>query len=115
MTQTKHTDGSCHTCTHENPKFQPLGYRVLLKRLKVEETSKKGIILPASSEKKQQEEAKVIAVGTPKTDKNGNFIAIPVAVGDIVLMEKYSGQEVTIDDETFVIVKADDLIAKITR
>ena len=44
-------------------------------------------------------------------EKNGNFIPMSVQVGDIILMEKYSGQEVTLDDEEFVILRADDIIA----
>lgn len=94
-------------------KFSPLGDRVLLRRLMAEE-KKGGIFLPETA-KKKQEQAEVVAIGTGKKDKNGTLIAIPVKVGDIVLMDKYSGQEVTLDDEEFVIVKADDLIAVIQK
>ena len=57
----------------------------------------------------------MIAVGEGKKDKEGNLIPVPVKVGNIVLMEKYSGQEVTIDDELFVIARADDLIAIVEK
>lgn len=96
------------------PKFKPLGNRVLVRRLEQEEKLKGGILLPDSA-KKKQEQAEIIAVGTGKQDKEGKIIAMPVKIGDIVLMEKYSGQEVTIDDHEYVIVKADDLIAVVQK
>ena len=91
-------------------KLKPLGNRVLLKRLEAEETVKGGIILPDSA-KKKQETAEVIACGTGARDKEGKVIPFPVKVGDKVLMEKYSGQEVTVDDEEMIILSADDIIA----
>lgn len=91
-------------------KLRPLGNRVLLRRLDPEETIKGGIILPDSA-KKKQEQAEVIAVGPGKNDKSGTLIPVEVKIGDIVLIEKYSGQEVTLDDEKYVIVKGDDIIA----
>jgi chaperonin GroES len=94
--------------------FRPLGNRVLLRRLAAEETLKGGIILPENA-KKKQEHAEVIAIGTGKKDKNGQLIPIPVKVGDIVLIEKYSGQEVNLNNEDYVITRADDLIAVIEK
>lgn len=91
-------------------KLKPLGYRVLVKRLEAEETVKGGIILPDTA-KKKQETATVVAIGTGKKDKSGNPIPFPVEVGDKILMEKYTGQEVTIDSEEFIILRADDIIA----
>ena len=98
----------------ENPKFRPLGNRVLIRRLDAEEKLKGGIILPDSA-KKKQEQAEVVAIGTGKYDKSGNLIPIPVKVGDIILMEKYSGQEVKLDDVEYVILKADDIIAIVEK
>ncbi|MFN0065585.1 MAG: co-chaperone GroES [Chlamydiales bacterium] len=86
-------------------KLKPLGDRVLLKRLEPEDTVKGGIILPDSA-KKKQEAAYVVALGTGKKDQ-----PFPVKVGDKILMEKYSGQEITVEDEEFIILKADDIIA----
>ncbi|MCH9610626.1 MAG: 10 kDa chaperonin 1 [Chlamydiales bacterium] len=91
-------------------KLKPLGNRVLLKRLAAEESVKGGIILPDSA-KKKQETAEVIAIGTGAKDKEGNLIPFAVKVGDKVLMEKYSGQEVTVSDEELIILSADDIIA----
>ena len=61
---------------------------------------KGGIILPDSA-KKKQETAKVVAIGPGKRLDDGKILPIPVKVGDVILMDKYSGQEVTIDDEEY--------------
>lgn len=110
MAQTQVKESKAKT----NVKFQPLGNRVFVRRLEQEEKLKGGIILPDTA-KKKQEQAEVIAIGPGKKDKNGKLIAMPVKVGDIILIEKYSGQEVTLNDEEFVIVKADDIIAIIEK
>ncbi len=98
------------TETKQKTKLTPLGNRVLVSRLEPEVALKGGIILPDSA-KKKQERAKVVAVGEGKKDKDGKLVPNPVKVGDIILMEKYSGQEVTLNDEDFVIVRGDDIIA----
>jgi chaperonin GroES len=98
----------------QDVKFQPLGNRVLLRRLDAQEKLKGGILLPDTA-KQKQEKAAVVAIGTGKKDNKGNLVPIPVKVGDTVLMEKYSGQEVTLNDQEYVIVKADDLIAIINE
>jgi chaperonin GroES len=90
--------------------LKPLGSRVIAQRLEPEEKMKGGIILPDTA-KKKQERAKVVAVGPGKRLDDGKLVPMPVKAGDIILMDKYSGQEVTIDNEEYVIVKADDLIA----
>lgn len=106
MAQTQMTSKA----TSHHVKLQPLGNRVLVRRLAAEEKLKGGIILPDTA-KKKQEQAAVVALGAGKKDKNGTLIPMPVKVGDIILMEKYSGQEVTLNDEEFVILRADDIIA----
>lgn len=90
--------------------LKPIGNRVLVQRIEKEETLKGGIILPDTA-KKKQETAKVIAIGSGATTAEGKLIPITVQAGDTILMDKYSGQEVTIDDEEFVILRADDIIA----
>ena len=102
------------TQTQTAVKLKPLGNRVLVRRLAAEEKLKGGIILPDTA-KKKQEQAEVIAIGTGKKDKDGNLIPMPVKVGDVILMEKYSGQDVTLDDEEFVILRADDIIAIVEK
>ena len=96
--------------TAKKTTLKPLGNRVLVQRLEQENTLKGGIILPDTA-KKKQETAKVVAVGSGATTSEGKVIPIPVSVGDHILMDKYSGQEVTLDDEEFVILRADDIIA----
>lgn len=96
------------------PSLRPLGNRVLVRRLEAEETLKGGIILPDSA-KKKQEQAEVVAIGTGKKDKNGTLIPIPVKVGDTILMEKYSGQEVKLDDQDYIILRSDDIVATIEK
>lgn len=91
-------------------RFKPLGGRVLIKRLEAEETLKGGIILPDSA-KKKQETARVLAIGEGKRSESGKVEPIPVKVGDMVLLDKYSGQEITLDGEEYVIVRAEDIIA----
>jgi chaperonin GroES len=90
--------------------LKPLGNRVLAQRLEQQETLKGGIILPDSA-KKKQETAKVVAVGPGKKLEDGRVIPVSVKIGDMILMDKYSGQEVSIDDEEYLILKADDIIA----
>lgn len=90
-------------------KLKPLGTRVLARRKEAEEM-RGGIILPDSAQQKQ-ETAVVLAIGPGKTDKDGKKEPMPVKVGDNILMDKYSGQEVSINDEEFIIVKAEDIIA----
>ena len=103
MTQKAHAKGAC-------PAFRPLGYRVLVRRLEAEEKMKGGILLPDSA-KKKQERAEVIATGTGKVDRTGKVHPLPVKVGDIILMEKYSGQDIKLEDQDYVIVRGDDIIA----
>ena len=96
--------------TEKKVALKPLGNRVLAQRLEPEEKMKGGIILPDSA-KKKQEPAKVIAVGTGARLEDGKILPIPVKVGDTILMDKYGAQEVTVDDEEYLILKADDIIA----
>lgn len=96
--------------TQKKLQLRPLGNRVVAQRLEQEETLKGGIILPDTA-KKKQESAKVVAIGPGQTTKDGKILPIPVNVGDTILMDKYAAQEITIDDEEYVIVKADDIIA----
>ena len=91
--------------TIKKTKLKPLGNRVLVQRLEPQETMKGGIILPDSA-KKKQETAKVVELGTGKRLDDGTIVPIPLKVGDVILMDKYSGQEVTVEDVEFVIFGA---------
>jgi len=96
--------------TEKKISLKPLGFRVLAQRLEDEEQVKGGIIIPDSA-KQKQETLKVIALGETKITDSGKEIAIPVKVGDHILMDKYSGQEVKVNDEDYVVIKADEIIA----
>lgn len=90
--------------------LKPLGNRVLAKRQEQEETLKGGIILPDSAKKKQST-AMIIAVGPGSVNKEGKLVPMSVKVGDKILLDKYAGQEITLDDEEFVILRDEDIIA----
>ena len=90
-------------------KLVPLGDRVVLKQLVAEETTKSGIVLPGQAQEKPQQ-AEVIAVG-PGGMVDGKEVKMNVAVGQQVIYSKYSGTTVEIDDEEYIIVKQDDILA----
>jgi chaperonin GroES len=90
-------------------KLVPLADRVVLKQLEAEETTKSGIVLPGA-EKEKPQQAEVIAVG-PGTVVDGKEVKMEVKKGDNVIYSKYSGTEVKLDDETFIIVKQNDILA----
>ncbi len=96
--------------TKQKVKVKPLANRVLVKHQEPEDTLKGGIILPDSA-KKKQETAVVIAVGPGVKDKDGNLISVPVKEGDVVLLDKYAGQQIELEGEEYHILKADDIIA----
>ena len=90
-------------------KLVPLGDRVVLKQLEAEETTKSGIVLPGQNKEKPQQ-AEVIAVG-PGGVVDGKEIKMEVKVGQQVIYSKYSGTDVKLDDEEFIIVKQSDILA----
>ena len=92
-------------------KLTPLFDRVVLKQLDAEETTKSGIVLPGQAKEKPQQ-AEVIAVG-PGGVVDGKEITMQVKVGDKVIYSKYSGTEVELDNEKYVIVKQNDILAVI--
>lgn len=90
--------------------IQPLGDRVLIRPLEALEKTKGGIVLPDSAKEKPQE-GKVIAVGKGRICDDGKISPLEVKAGDKVLYGKYSGTEVTVDAEEYLIVKEDDILA----
>lgn len=90
-------------------KLVPLGDRVVLKQSEKEETTKSGIILAAKSQEKPVT-AEVIAVG-PGGMVDGKEVTMQVKVGDKVIYSKYAGNEVKLDDEEYVIVRQNDILA----
>ncbi len=91
-------------------KVRPLHDRVLVQRLESEEQVRGGIIIPDSAKEKPQE-AKVIAVGPGKINDDGARSPMDVKKGDKVLIGKYSGSDIKIDDDDFVILREDEILA----
>jgi len=91
-------------------KIKPLGDRVLVQPIEEREVIKDGIYIPDSAKEKPQE-AKVVALGTGKTDDDGKKVPFEVKVGDTVLMSKYGGTEVKIDGKEFKILNQSDILA----
>jgi chaperonin GroES len=92
---------------------RPLSDRILVKRLEPEEKVKGGIIIPDTAKEKPLE-GRVVAVGAGRLDDNGKRIALEVKAGDRILIGKYSGTEVKIDDVEHVIVKEEDILGIIS-
>ena len=90
-------------------KIRPLHDRILIKRQEEKETRKGGIIIPDSAKEKPQE-GKVIAVGNGKVNDDGKKIPLDVKTGDKILFRKYSGSEVTLDNEEYLILREEDVL-----
>jgi chaperonin GroES len=95
-------------------KIKPLGDRVLVKRIKEEDRTKGGIIIPDTAKEKPQE-GKVVAVGKGKVAEDGKLIAPEVKAGDKILFGKYSGSEIKLDGEEHVVLREDDILGIITE
>jgi len=93
-------------------KIRPLGDRVLVQPIEQDEIKKGGIIIPDTAKEKPQE-GKIIAVGEGKLDDNGKRIPMNVKKGDRVLMPKYGGSEVKIDDKTYQLIREEDILGVI--
>ena len=91
-------------------KIKPLSDRVIVKAEAAEEKTASGIILPDTAKEKPQE-GKIVAVGPGKISDSGNAIKMTVKVGDKVLYGKYSGTEVTVGNEEYLIMKENDIFA----
>ena len=90
-------------------KLKPLCDRVVLRQLEAEETTKSGIVLPGTAQEKPQQ-AEVVAVG-PGGVVDGKEIKMEVKPGDKVIYSKYAGTEVKLENEQFIIVKQNDILA----
>ncbi len=93
-------------------KLRPLHDRLIVERIEESEQIKGGIIIPDSAKEKPQE-GKVIAVGSGKRLDNGTVVALDVKAGDRILFGKYAGSEVTIDDQDYLILREDEVLAVI--
>ncbi|MBL7686120.1 MAG: co-chaperone GroES [Deltaproteobacteria bacterium] len=89
---------------------RPLRDRLIVQRINEEEKTKGGIIIPDSAKEKPQE-AEVVAIGTGRINEEGKIIPLEVKVGDKVLFSKYSGSEIKVDGEEYLILREDDIQA----
>ena len=90
--------------------LKPLGDRLIVKRQDAQEKTKSGLVLPDSAKEKPQE-GKVIAVGSGKLLDDGSVKSLEVKSGDKVLYGKYSGTEIRVQEEDYLILREDDVLA----
>lgn len=90
-------------------KIRPVGDRILVQPVEDKEEVRGGVIIPDSAKEKPQE-AKVIALGTGAKAKDGAVMAFEVKVGDTVLVAKFAGTEVKLDDRSYTFVREDDIL-----
>ena len=93
--------------------INPLHDRVLVRRLEAKETAKSGIIIPDSAKEKPQE-GEVIAVGAGKMEK-GHRVPLDVKVGDRILFGKYTGNEIKLDGQEYLIVREEEILVKVAE
>ena len=91
------------------PTFRPLHDRVLVKRLEEQDARHGSLIIPDTAKEKPQE-GQVIAVGTGRVTDDGTTLPLAVKAGDRILFSKYSGHEIKLDGEEFLIMKEDDVL-----
>lgn len=91
-------------------KVRPLYDRILVKRVEIKKAKKGSIIIPDSAKEKPQE-GEIIAAGKGKVLEDGTTVALDVKTGDRVLFGKYAGNEITIDDQDYLILREDDILA----
>ena len=89
--------------------FKPLHDRILIERVEEKESVKGGIVIPDTAKEKTQE-GQVVAVGSGKKEKDGKVIPLDVKVGDRILLGKYSGTEIRIDDEDYLILREEEVL-----
>ncbi len=94
-----------------NVNITPLHDRVLVRRLEEKETAKGGIIIPDTAKEKPQE-GEVVAVGAGKMEK-GHRVPLDVKVGDRILFGKYTGNEIKVDDQEYLIFREEDILVKV--
>jgi len=100
--------------TSKTTTFKPLHDRILVRRLEETETVRGGIIIPDSAKEKPQE-GEVIAVGKGKSNDEGKVFPLDVTAGDRVLFGKYSGTEIKIDGEEFLIMREEEVLGIVSK
>jgi chaperonin GroES len=100
--------------TATSVKIRPLHDRVIVSRIEEGEQKVGGIIIPDSAKEKPQQ-GKVIAVGKGKVEKDGKVTPLDVKEGDTVLFGKYSGQEITMDGDVYLIMREEEILGVVTK
>ena len=90
-------------------KFRPLHDRILVKRIEEEQQTRGGIVIPDSAKEKPVE-GEIISIGTGKVDEKGKVLPLDVKAGDRILFGKYSGTEIKIDGQDYLIMREDDVL-----
>jgi chaperonin GroES len=98
------------TAQATNTKLRPLHDRIVVRRIEDENARHGNIVIPDTAKEKPQE-GKIIAVGNGRMTEDGKKIPLDVKAGDRVLFGKYSGSEVTVDGEEYVVMKEEDILA----
>lgn len=94
--------------------LKPIGDRVIIKQDAAETTTASGLVIAGNAQEKPQR-GTVIAVGEGKIDNNGNLVKPQVKEGDTVVYSKYGGTEVKLDEDEFIILRADDIYAIVEK
>jgi chaperonin GroES len=94
--------------------LRPLHDRIIIQRIEEEEQVRGGIIIPDTAKEKPQQ-GHVIAVGQGRLLENGTRVPLDVKVGDVVLFGKYAGSEVKLDDEDYLILREDEILAVLQK
>jgi chaperonin GroES len=95
-------------------KVKPIGGNILVQPIEEETKTSSGIVLPDTIDKEKPQKGKVIALGTQRLSTSGQKIAFTVKAGDIVLFKKYSPDEIKIDEQDYLIMSEDDILAVIS-
>ena len=95
-------------------KIQPLADRLVVRNVQQEETLASGLVIPDTAKEKPQQ-AEVVAVGPGRVDDNGKRVPMEISVGDIVVYAKYSGNEIKLGQEEYLILSEKDVLAKVQK
>ena len=94
--------------------IEPLADRVVIKSVEQEETLASGLVIPDTAKEKPQQ-GEVVAVGPGRRDDNGKIVPMDIKAGDVILYAKYSGTEIKLDQEEYIVLSEKDVLAKIVK
>jgi chaperonin GroES len=100
------------TATKAKTQLVPLADRIVITPLKQDEVTASGLVIPDTAKEKPQQ-GEVIAVGPGRLDDNGKRVTIDLSIGDRVLYAKYTGTEIKLDNEEYIVLNEKDILAKL--